>query len=228
LSLAEGECRSEGRVVLLGGSGHFGREVARLLAAAPEARQLLIAGRDLEAARELAAGLGVTSNAVRAQIVGLERDGIVRAEALRRSGGKPSTAYGLTPEFEPALSRAYIPLLMQVLRELNARMPEAELRELMAAVGRRWAAALPRVGGDPRARAEFAARLLGELGGVVEIEERDGEISIRGVSCPLGALVRERPQICGALEALLGESLGVPLKEPRELREMAGDETNWA
>lgn len=162
---------------------------------------------------ELAAQLGVTNNAVRAQIVGLERDGIVRAEALRRSGGKPSTAYGLTPEFEPALSRAYIPLLMQVLRELNARMPEAELRELMAAVGRRWAAALPRVGGDSRARAEFAARLLSELGGAVEVEERDGEIAIRGVSCPLGALVRERPQICGALEALLGEVVGGPVRE---------------
>jgi len=162
---------------------------------------------------ELAVELGVTNNAVRAQIVGLERDGIVSAQGLRRGAGKPSTAYGLTAEFEPALSRAYIPLLLQVLRELNARMSEAELRELMAAVGRRWAAALPRVGGDRRARAEFAARLLAELGGMVEVEEREGQISLRGFSCPLGALVCERPQICGALEALLTEVTGGEVRE---------------
>ena len=162
---------------------------------------------------ELAVALGVTNNAVRAQIVGLERDGIVSAQGLRRTGGKPSTAYGLTAEFEPALSRAYIPLLLQVLRELNARMSEAELRELMVAVGRRWSAALPRVGGDRRARAEFAARLLAELGGVVEVEEREGQISLRGSSCPLGALVCERPQICGALEALLAEVVGSNVRE---------------
>ena len=162
---------------------------------------------------ELAVELGVTNNAVRAQIVGLERDGIVRAQGLRRGAGKPSTAYELTAEFEPALSRAYIPLLLQVLRELNARMSEAELRELMAAVGRRWAATLPRIGGDRRTRAEFAARLLAELGGVVEVEEREGQFALRGFSCPLGALVCERPQICGALEALLAEVVGGEVRE---------------
>jgi predicted ArsR family transcriptional regulator len=163
---------------------------------------------------ELAAELGVTDNAVRAQLIALERDGVVRAEGFRRGGGnKPATSYSLTPEFEPALSRAYLPLLVQLLRELDDRMSDAELRELMAAVGHRWAGELPRLSGDARARAAGAAAFLSELGGIVEVDEADGAIALRGVSCPLGVAVRERPQLCAALEKLLGDALGAPVRE---------------
>jgi predicted ArsR family transcriptional regulator len=162
---------------------------------------------------ELATALGVTGNAVRAQLMALERDGIVRAEGLRRAGGKPSAAYGLTPEFEPALSRAYLRVLLQLLRELGDRLPAAELRELMAAVGRRWAAELGRTSGDAVTRAHGAAAFLTELGGVVEVEELDDAIVLRGVSCPLGVAVRDHPQLCLALESLLGEVVGERVQE---------------
>jgi predicted ArsR family transcriptional regulator len=162
---------------------------------------------------ELAGELGVTDNAVRAQLVALERDGIVRPEGLRRGGGKPSTAYGLAPDFEPALSRAYVRLLLQLLRELGDRMPAAELRELMGAVGRRWAAEIPRAPGDLRARADAAAAFLTELGAIVEMQEDDGAIILRGASCPLGVVVRERPQLCGAFESLLSEVVGGRVRE---------------
>src|SRR3954469_24546948 len=67
---------------------------------------------------EMASALGVTDNAIRAQLTSMERDGLVRQYGLRRGAGKPSYSYALTPEFEPALSRAYIPFLVRVLRQL--------------------------------------------------------------------------------------------------------------
>jgi predicted ArsR family transcriptional regulator len=99
------------------------------------------------------------------------------------------------------------------LRELGDRVPDAELRELMAAVGRCWAAELARTSGDARTRAYAAAAFLTELGGVVEVEELDDTIVLRGVSCPLGVAVRQRPQLCLALESLLGEVVGRPVQQ---------------
>src|SRR5690242_18826132 len=52
---------------------------------------------------ELAAHLGVTDNAVRAQLAALERDGIVRHEGLRRGTRKPSHLYRLAASVEPLL-----------------------------------------------------------------------------------------------------------------------------
>lgn len=180
---------------------------------ATRGRLVALLRRGARTVDELATELGITDNAVRAQLTALERDGIVRAEGLRRGGGKPSTAYGLTPEFEPALSRAYLRVLLQLLRELGDRMSDAELRKLMAAVGRRWAAELARTSGDALTRAHAAAAFLTELGGVVEVEELDDAIVLRGFSCPLGVAVRERPQVCLALESLLGEVVGGRVQE---------------
>lgn len=57
--------RTRGVVLLLGGTGRYGGEVARLLAAAPGITRLIIAGRDLTAARALAGTLGPRASAAR-------------------------------------------------------------------------------------------------------------------------------------------------------------------
>ncbi len=54
---------ASGGVLLLGGSGRYGGEVARLLAGAPEITRLIIAGRDVVAARDLAGTLGPKASA---------------------------------------------------------------------------------------------------------------------------------------------------------------------
>jgi predicted ArsR family transcriptional regulator len=119
---------------------------------------------------QLATSLGLTDNAVRAQLVALERDGVIRQEGLRRGAGKPSYAYGLSAEYEPVLSQAYLPLLVRLLREVGERMPDRQVVSLLRAVGRRWAAELPRVP-DGRPKAQVASELLNQLGGVTEVDK---------------------------------------------------------
>src|SRR5207249_3629024 len=104
-----------------------------------------------------------------------------------------------TPEFEPALSRAYLPFLVRLLRDLGERMSEPELTDLLRNLGRSWAAELPKGAGDDRSRVAAASALLNELGGVTEVEERDGRLAIRGYSCPLAVLVRDNPRVCVAI-----------------------------
>lgn len=162
---------------------------------------------------EMASALGVTDNAVRAQLATLERDGLVEQQGVRRGAGKPSYAYGLTAEFEPTLSRAYVPLLLQLLRELQHRMTEAELTDLLAEVGRRWAAELPPAGGSARDRAEQVAALFERLGGATEVDDSDGRVAVRGFGCPLGLAVHEQPRVCAAVEAMLMRVAGMEVQE---------------
>jgi predicted ArsR family transcriptional regulator len=162
---------------------------------------------------DMAAALGITGNAVRAQLAALERDGLVEQQGVRRGERKPSYAYGLTAEFEPALSRAYAPLLVQLLAELSEHKSSEKLIELLRTVGQRWAAELPPARGSSRARAAEAAALLETLGGATEIEEHDGQLVIRGFACPLSLAVREHPEVCTAVESLLEKVTGMAVRE---------------
>jgi len=54
---------------------------------------------------DLAPKLGVTANAVRAQLTTMERDGVVRKVGQRPGTTRPFHVYELTPEVEQLLSR---------------------------------------------------------------------------------------------------------------------------
>jgi predicted ArsR family transcriptional regulator len=55
---------------------------------------------------ELAQALGLTDNAVRAHLVTLERDRLVRQTGLRRGTSRPAYAYSLTPAAERLFPKA--------------------------------------------------------------------------------------------------------------------------
>jgi len=162
---------------------------------------------------EMATALGVTDNAVRAQLATLERDELVEQRGVRRGLGKPSHAYGPTADFEVTLSRAYPPLLVHLVRELRGRLTEQQFADLLLAVGRRWGAELPAAGGSVEARVNHAVALLEQLGAAVEVEPRGNGLAIRGFGCPLGLAVREQPHMCGAVEAMLSAVTGVEVRE---------------
>jgi predicted ArsR family transcriptional regulator len=162
---------------------------------------------------DLARALDLTDNAVRAQLTGLERDGIVRQQGLRKGAGKPSVAYELTPDIEPVLSSAYRPLLSALLDGLAATLPERELVALMRAAGRRLAQELPALRGDPATRASAVSAALNDLGGLAVAEHGPDGWMVRSEGCPLAVVVRQHPKVCKALEAMVGELAGVTVRE---------------
>lgn len=163
---------------------------------------------------QIAGHLGLTGNAVRAHLATLERDGIVEQRVSSRGGvGKPAHTYSVTRDADRLFSRAYIPVLVQLLDVLSERLSRDELDVIMRSVGRRLAAAQAMPHGAPRDRTVAAAALLDALGGVTEVEERDGALRIRGYACPLGAAVHGHPEVCSAVETLLTEVVGSPVHE---------------
>jgi predicted ArsR family transcriptional regulator len=163
---------------------------------------------------ELAESLGLTDNAVRAQLATLERDGVVRPVGIRREGvvGKPATIYGVAPETSALFSTAYAPVLAALLTELGTRLPSRRLKALLRGTGRRLAPVLPqRATFDERARA--SAAWLAGLGADAELVRTSAGYEIRGFGCPLADAVSACPATCTALEELLSEVTGVAVHE---------------
>lgn len=163
---------------------------------------------------ELARQLDLTDNGVRAHLAILERDGIVQQRGVVRQGsGKPAYIYELTSEAEDLFPKAYEPVLHQLLDVLNERAGSEESEALLRKVGRRIAEERTVPGDSVRTRLEAAVATLNELGGLAELEERDGNFVIRGYSCPLSAIVADHPEVCRMAETLLAESTGVSIRE---------------
>jgi predicted ArsR family transcriptional regulator len=165
---------------------------------------------------DLARALDLTDNGVRAHLAVLERDGIVRQRgSLRRTsgGGKPAYVYELTQEGEELFPKAYEPTLGRLLDVLSERLGPQESEALLRSVGRRLAEEHSTRADGGHARLKTAVEVLNELGGLAELEERDGALVIRGYSCPLGGVTPEHPEVCRMAEALVAEVAGVPVHE---------------
>jgi len=165
---------------------------------------------------DLARALGLTDNAVRAHLAVLERDGIVRQRgSVRRcsGGGKPAYVYELTQEGEDLFPKAYEPTLRRLLDVLAERLGPEQSEDLLRAVGHGLAEGKTAAAGGTRARLQAAVDVLNELGGLAELEERDGALVIRGYSCPLAAVTPDHPEVCRMAETLVIEVAGMPVHE---------------
>jgi len=165
---------------------------------------------------ELAAKLGLTDNAVRAHLLTLERDGLIRQSGLQKGSRKPHFAYELTPEAELLFPKAYDTLLNQLITVLKARLSPKVFREALRAVGRSLATqhrSSSTRKEDLESRAQKALKALEELGGAARIEKEDSKLLIRSNSCPLEAVVAEHPETCKIVEAQLSDILGAKVRE---------------
>ena len=165
---------------------------------------------------ELAKAVGLTNNGVRAHLATLERDGVVRQRGTGRAasgGGRPAQIYELTPEAEDLFPKAYEPTLRQLLDVLSERLGPEESEALLTSVGRRLAQEHSKRADGAHARLESAVEALNELGGLAELEGRDGAVVIRGYSCPLSGVTPDHPEVCRMAETLISEVAGVPVNE---------------
>lgn len=183
---------------------------------------------------QLAAELGLTPNAIRAQLTAMERDGLVHRSGRRPGATRPSHIFELTPAVEHLLSRAYIPLLTQLVQTFAENLPgdqlESLLRQTGKALGRQlFAGRVP--AGPIAARAALASQVLNEQLGAITHVERNGSFVIRGEGCPLSALTGKHEGVCLAMESLVSEIVGAPTHQccvrderPRCCFEIAGDD----
>ena len=161
---------------------------------------------------ELAGKLELTDNAVRAHLLTLERDGLVRQSGLRRGPRKPHFTYELTPDADALFPKAYDALLNQLIAVLKNRLKPSEIEEILREVGRAVAADAP-AANDLESRVQIAVKVLESIGGAAEVQESEDRILIAATGCPLAAAVEAHPEVCRLAETLVAEIVKVPVKE---------------
>jgi predicted ArsR family transcriptional regulator len=164
---------------------------------------------------ELAEELELTDNAVRAHLLSLERDGLIRQRGIQRGTRKPHFAYELTEEADHLFPKAYDALLIQLIAVLKGRLTPVALEEVLRQVGRSLAGAeaASQKNGDMEGRIDRALAALEAIGGAARVERENEKLVICSESCPLAAAVSEHPEVCRLAETLLSEIIGVEVQE---------------
>ena len=164
---------------------------------------------------ELMEELGVTDNAVRAQLAGLLEAGLVRALGLRPGTRKPHVEYELTPKARRLFPQAHEVVLRELVAVLRQRLPRGQSEGLLAEVARRvvgaWAGELRQ--DQPRRRlAELLDKIRGVTAGVVIVEAPE-VVTVRACGCPLASVTATHPEVCAVLAEVLSDVLGTTVRE---------------
>ncbi len=164
---------------------------------------------------ELAEELELTDNAVRAHLLSLERDGLIKQSGIQRGTRKPHFAYQLTEEAEQLFPKAYDALLNQLIAVLKGRLTPSALEDVLREVGRSLAGAQPanRKNAGIESRIDKALAALEAIGGAARVEKENDKLVICSENCPLAAAVAEHPEVCRLAETLLSEVIGLEVRE---------------
>lgn len=182
----------------------------------PRGRIIALLRAGPQTADAVASALGLTPSAVRMQLASLERDGLVRKAGTIRVKTRPSHAYALTPEIEQLLSTAYLPLLTRLIDVFAETLPADQLQAVLRRTGKELGEELLRavnIADDLLTRATAASTVLNAHLGALTHVEVNGHLLIRGAGCPLAVLTRKHPDVCLAVESLVSQIVGVPVRE---------------
>lgn len=158
--------------------------------------------------QELARAVALTQNGVRVHLAALVRSGVVERVGVRHSEGpgKPPELYRVTASGESQFSVAYAPALEALVAVIAERLAPAMQHALFTVAGKRLAAG---IAPSPKAgHADQAKALLESLGAAASIHRHPEGATVEGVACPLTRAVRQCPDSCELVRALLAEATG--------------------
>lgn len=166
---------------------------------------------------ELVIRLEITRTAVRQHLAALERDGYVRKEGLRLTGGRPGYLYTLTPAGNELFPKQYSWFSTLVLERLRQQLGTEGLVGFMRSMSAGAAAALaPRLAGQaPDAQIAELVRIMNELGyDARALGEEGGARGLVATNCVYHHLAEAFPEVCefdlGLLESLAGAAVRHP------------------
>lgn len=148
---------------------------------------------------ELSEALDIGAVGIRQHLALLERDGLVEVAGLRRSVGRPSHLYTLTPEAERYFPKNYDQLIGDILAILSEKYGHGMLGEVLESRREQLVATYaPRMEGKSR-REQVAelCEIMAELGHMCEYEQQDdGSFTLIGHNCPVDCIARQYPLFC--------------------------------
>jgi len=175
--------------------------------------------RGSASAAELAAAFDLSPNAVRQQLVVLERDGLVVERPVRRGPTKPTLEFSLTNEADALFPQRYDRLLASVLREVRYQHGDSAVGKIFDSISDRARARTKRsVTADrPEERVEQLTEMLRRDGVIAEYSLIDGGYELHEHNCPYSAVAKEHPEMCSVVHHMIDETLGGETRQTESL-----------
>jgi predicted ArsR family transcriptional regulator len=166
--------------------------------------------RKSASAVDLAHHFGLSPNAIRQQLVVLERDGLVLEKSVRRGPTKPTYEFSLTADAEKLFPQNYDKMLGAVLRELRDQYGEEGVAKVFDGISKRTVAkAKERVtAASTEGKAAQLTQVLREGGVIAEYSLIDGGFELREHNCPYSEVAKEHPEVCSVIHHVLDETIG--------------------
>lgn len=152
------------------------------------------------ATEEIAAALGITPQATRQHLTGLERDGLLQHRELRDGMGRPKFLYSLTSTADTLFPRRYDDLANELLEYVRDEDPEMLERIFDRRAQRRLAGAVERTRDLPFAeKVQMIAEILDGDGYLADFERmEDGTYVITERNCAVLSVALKYGHACGS------------------------------
>ena len=166
--------------------------------------------RHSASAVDLAHEFGLSPNAIRQQLVVLERDGLVVETSVRRGPTKPTYEFSLTPAAEQLFPQQYDKMLSAVLREVREQNGAEGINKIFAGIAKRAAEQTnaKASSGTPEGKLAALTDHLREHGVSAEYNLIDGGFELHEHNCPYSSVVSEHPEVCSVIHNVLDATVG--------------------
>jgi predicted ArsR family transcriptional regulator len=166
--------------------------------------------RNSASAIDLAGHFNLSPNAIRQQLVVLERDGLVVEKSVRRGRTKPTYEFSLTSEGEKLFPQQYDKLLGAVLREVKEQFGDEGVAKVFEGISKRTVAKTKArvTAPDTQGKVAQLAEVLREGGVVAEYSLIDGGFALHEHNCPYSEVVKDHPEVCSVIHHVLDEAVG--------------------
>jgi predicted ArsR family transcriptional regulator len=166
--------------------------------------------RGSASAADLARSFGLSPNAVRQQLVVLERDGLVAERPVRRGPTKPTYEFSLTSDADKLFPQGYDKMLTAVLRELRSQFGTPAVEQIFNGLSRRAIERARRTitAEDPEQKVAQLTEMLRKGGVVAEYSLIDGGFALHEHCCPYSDAAKENPEVCQVIHHVIDETIG--------------------
>jgi predicted ArsR family transcriptional regulator len=166
--------------------------------------------RGSASAADLAHEFGLSPNAVRQQLVVLERDGLVLEKPVRRGPTKPTLEFSLSADADKLFPQAYDKMLTAVLREVRDQFGTPAVDRIFDGLSKRAVErARLRVTAElPEQKVAQLTEMLRESGVVASYSLIDGGFALHEHSCPYSSVAKDHPEMCQVIHHVIEETIG--------------------
>lgn len=164
---------------------------------------------------ELAEAVDVSPVTVRHHLNGLQAEGLIESESVRRKVGRPYYVYSISEKGQELFPKRYVRLTSRLFDELKNRLPPETLREIMQGVVQKVIADhegqfehLPL-----EKRLDYLIALLGEEGFLAHWQKNDDGYTIVEYSCPYLSVGQKHTEVCTFDKELMLQVIQAPITQ---------------